>query len=159
MPPLFFIMENYNGKATDIDICGFFHSLMKEKRKAHIFRYTLSSVSDMIRTRGLLIRSQTLYPAELHSHIHLAQELSYIIDVILSSTFLKRFKKWRSRSSASPDPYLSFVVERSAAAFLREVRTSFRGIFVMPLAAFAPMTRGMAGAAIRTGRSPLSSMR
>ena len=29
----------------------------------------LKSVHDMIRTRGLLIRSQTLYPAELHAHI------------------------------------------------------------------------------------------
>ena len=32
-------------------------------------------VSDMIRTRGLLIRSQTLYPAELHSHIRFEQNL------------------------------------------------------------------------------------
>ena len=32
-------------------------------------------VSDMIRTRDLLIRSQTLYPAELHSHIRFEQNL------------------------------------------------------------------------------------
>ena len=32
-------------------------------------------VSDMIRTRDLLIRSQTLYPAELHSHIRFEQKL------------------------------------------------------------------------------------
>ena len=47
----------------------------------------------MIRTRDLLIRSQTLYPAELHSHIHLAHELSYNMGRSLSSTFLKRFIK------------------------------------------------------------------
>ena len=32
-------------------------------------RYTFFSVSDMIRTRDLLIRSQTLYPAELRVHM------------------------------------------------------------------------------------------
>ena len=35
------------------------------------------AVSDMIRTRDLLIRSQTLYPAELHSHIRFEQKLFY----------------------------------------------------------------------------------
>ena len=39
--------------------------LEKEKE---LFIWTAPNVSDMIRTRDLLIRSQTLYPAELHSH-------------------------------------------------------------------------------------------
>ena len=39
--------------------------LEKEKE---LFISTAPNVSDMIRTRDLLIRSQTLYPAELHSH-------------------------------------------------------------------------------------------
>ena len=51
-------------------------------------------VSDMIRTRDLLIRSQTLYPAELHSHIRFEQNIYYSKVFEMSSTFLKKFKKF-----------------------------------------------------------------
>ena len=44
-------------------------------------------VSDMIRTRDLLIRSQTLYPAELHSHIRFEQNIYYSKVLEMSSTF------------------------------------------------------------------------
>lgn len=45
---------------------------MREKEKKPVTESSvtgLKSVHDMIRTRDLLIRSQTLYPAELHAHI------------------------------------------------------------------------------------------
>ena len=70
-------------KAMDI-----FHGFYDIKRSPQTLWFAgLRSVSDMIRTRGLLIRSQTLYPAELHSHIYLAQDLSYNMRTVLSSTF------------------------------------------------------------------------
>lgn len=93
----------------------------KENRKPYGLR--LFTVSDMIRTRGLLIRSQTLYPAELHSHIHLAQELSYNMEKVLSSTFSKSFKKMAERGRLR-QYYSSFEAERKDAAFFRELRTS-----------------------------------
>ena len=46
---------------------------------------------DMIRTRGLLIRSQTLYPAELRAHISKLQELFYNKKYILSTKKLENF--------------------------------------------------------------------
>ena len=48
---------------------------MYEKRKTANHLVCGLDVSDMIRTRDLLIRSQTLYPAELHSHIRFEQNL------------------------------------------------------------------------------------
>lgn len=51
-------------------------------------------VSDMIRTRDLLIRSQTLYPAELHSHIRFEQNIYYSMNNKMSITFFKKFKKF-----------------------------------------------------------------
>ena len=53
-------------------------------------------VSDMIRTRDLLIRSQTLYPAELHSHIRFEQKLSYSNKRKMSRGFCKENKKVRT---------------------------------------------------------------
>ena len=53
--------------------------------------YGLFNVRDMIRTRGLLIRSQTLYPAELRAHISKLQELFYNKKYILSTKKLKNF--------------------------------------------------------------------
>ena len=47
--------------------------LVKKKTANHLVCGL--DVSDMIRTRDLLIRSQTLYPAELHSHIRFEQNL------------------------------------------------------------------------------------
>ena len=38
------------------------------KQKAPSYDGALNDVSDKIRTRDLLVRSQTLYPAELHLH-------------------------------------------------------------------------------------------
>lgn len=70
---------------------GLVHGFCDIKRKPQTLWFAVYYVSDMIRTRGLLIRSQTLYPAELHSHIHLAQELSYNMEKVLSSTFSKSF--------------------------------------------------------------------
>ena len=49
--------------------------VMDEKRKTANHLVCGLDVSDMIRTRDLLIRSQTLYPAELHSHIRFEQNL------------------------------------------------------------------------------------
>ena len=40
----------------------------KTKKEPQTIWFAVKYVSDMIRTRDLLIRSQTLYPAELHSH-------------------------------------------------------------------------------------------
>ena len=47
----------------------------------------------MIRTRDLLIRSQTLYPAELHSHIRFEQKLSYSNITEMSRGFYEENKK------------------------------------------------------------------
>ena len=62
-----------------------------DKKEACILRYTLSAVSDMIRTRDLLIRSQTLYPAELHSHIPSEQIIYYTNGIVLSIDFFEKF--------------------------------------------------------------------
>ena len=60
--------------------------LEKEKE---LFIWTAPNVSDMIRTRDLLIRSQTLYPAELHSHAWFTQEIYYKKVHVLSIGFLR----------------------------------------------------------------------
>ena len=63
--------------------------VMNEKRKTANHLVCGLDVSDMIRTRDLLIRSQTLYPAELHSHIRFEQNIYYSKVLEMSSTFLK----------------------------------------------------------------------
>ena len=68
--------------------------IMKEKRKTANHLVCGLDVSDMIRTRDLLIRSQTLYPAELHSHIRFEQNIYYSMRNEMSITFLKNFKKF-----------------------------------------------------------------
>ena len=47
--------------------CNFIKFKQNKKSLQIIFVKTLN-VPDMIRTRGLLVRSQTLYPAELQAH-------------------------------------------------------------------------------------------
>ena len=54
-------------------VCGWFKLCVKKETANHLVCGL--DVSDMIRTRDLLIRSQTLYPAELHSHIRFEQNL------------------------------------------------------------------------------------
>ena len=72
---LFFVFFRYKTKTANHLVCGL-------------------DVSDMIRTRDLLIRSQTLYPAELHSHIRFEQNIYYSMRNEMSITFLKNFKKF-----------------------------------------------------------------
>ena len=52
-------------------ICAFSFLIgfLRDKTKTANHLVCGLDVSDMIRTRDLLIRSQTLYPAELHAHI------------------------------------------------------------------------------------------
>ena len=57
----------------------------KEEKKGTTPKNDSLDVRDRIRTHDLLVRSQTLYPAELHAHIiciqakDLAQTTNYII--------------------------------------------------------------------------------
>lgn len=51
--------------------------------------YTLLfNAPNMIRTRGLLVRSQTLYPAELSAHVAVATVLSINDNFVFVNTFL-----------------------------------------------------------------------
>ena len=73
-------------------------------------RFTVMSEPGGIRTHDLLIRSQTLYPAELVAHIHLSQEVlsrDNVYIIALSALSVKHFfKKDRKNFSVlqSPDP-------------------------------------------------------
>ena len=74
MPP--FLIQKMHFKTKKAGQMGVFVLLfdfhMDKKKTANHLVCGLD-VSDMIRTRDLLIRSQTLYPAELHSHIRFEQ--------------------------------------------------------------------------------------
>lgn len=79
-------------------------------KKGYLFfnRYPLP-VPNKIRTRDLLIRSQTLYPAELPAHIVLLQRhIFYDNFFVLSILFLKIFVE---RENPSNDPHISNVGE------------------------------------------------
>ena len=52
-----------------------------------------SYVREKIRTPGLLVRSQTLYPAELHAHIQLG---------IMPATGIEPVREYKSRRILSP---------------------------------------------------------
>ena len=76
--------------------CRFFNDFRSKfiKEKSVYPKIYAFNVSDMIRTRDLLIRSQTLYPAELHSHIRFEQNIYYSMKDKMSITFFKKFKKF-----------------------------------------------------------------
>ena len=77
-------------------ICAFSFLIgfLRDKTKTANHLVCGLDVSDMIRTRDLLIRSQTLYPAELHSHIRFEQNIYYSMKDEMSITFFKKFKKF-----------------------------------------------------------------
>ena len=85
MPPLFCFWEKEKPSCYEIRMTE--RSFEKKKTANHLVCGL--DVSDMIRTRDLLIRSQTLYPAELHSHIRFEQNIYYSKVFKMSSTFLK----------------------------------------------------------------------
>ena len=90
MPP-FLCIKNKPQSEKD---CGCFLYIKSEKEKSVYPEIYAFNVSDMIRTRDLLIRSQTLYPAELHSHIRFEQNIYYSMNDKMSITFFKKIKKF-----------------------------------------------------------------
>ena len=69
---------------TGIKCCDFSKTLV----------FTDNNVRDKIRTRDLLVRSQTLYPAELHVHFSAVfSTASMIIDMIYNLLSKKRDQK------------------------------------------------------------------
>ena len=59
--------------------------MARKLKKPQAIRLVVTSVSEKIRTPDTLVRSQVLYPAELHSHI---QNTAIIIN--LSCNFVKQ---------------------------------------------------------------------
>ena len=99
-------MENTDRAKTVQKPCT--HGLQNKKAMKSFDFTAFSGAMEGTRTPGLLIRSQSLYPAELPTHMFRSeQDVFYHGTTVLSTSFLKFFWIFRKRTSFwknSPGP-------------------------------------------------------
>ena len=111
-------MENTDRAKTVQKPCS--HGLQNKKAMKSFDFTAFSGAMEGTRTPGLLIRSQSLYPAELPTHMFRSEhDVFYNCAEVLSTGFLKFFRLFRKRTSF-PD----FAVDFPAKSRREKERTA-----------------------------------